>query len=86
MKLRSKMSGKVLDIVDMNPENGAHVQIWEDVNGANQEWKLVEAKAPKKAAAKKPAAKKAEPAKKAAPAKKAEPAVKAAGKRAKKSK
>ena len=69
-KIVSKASGKVLDIVDMSMENGARVQIWDDVNGAMQTWKLTAVKEPKKAAVKsepaKPAAEKAAPKKRVA--------------------
>ena len=39
-KLLNVRSGKVLDIVDMSDENGAPAQLWEDVNGDGQQWKL----------------------------------------------
>ena len=51
--VRSKLSGRVLDIVGMSQENGARLQIWDDVDGENQAWKFTEVKAAKK----KPAAK-----------------------------
>ena len=52
-KVRSKLSGRVLDIVGMSQENGASLQIWDDVDGENQAWKFTEVKAAKKPAAKK---------------------------------
>ena len=58
-KVRSKLSGRVLDIVGMSQENGARLQIWDDVDGENQAWKFTEVKAAKKPAAKKTAAKSA---------------------------
>ncbi|MEG1873742.1 MAG: RICIN domain-containing protein [Ruthenibacterium sp.] len=80
--MRSKLSGKVVDVVGMVTENGAHVQIWEDVDGENQQWAFtaVTAAAPKKVAAPKKAVK-AEKETVAAP-KKAEKAIKAAAKAA----
>ena len=41
-KLMNTQSGKVLDIVDMREDDGAPAQIWDDVDGAGQQWKLVE--------------------------------------------
>ena len=88
VKLKSMLSGKVLDIAGIAAGNGARVQIWEDVNGDNQLWRLTEVKPETAPAqqAEKPAAKKAPKkaapakkpaAKKAAPAKKEAPAKKA---------
>ena len=78
-KLLNVQSGKVLDIVDMSEEDGASAQLWDDVDGVGQQWKLVPAgeSAPAKTVtktAKKPAAPKKEAVK--AAAKKVEEAVK----------
>lgn len=72
-KLRSKVSGRCLDVVAMSVSDGARIQLWDDLDGENQKWMLIPVSAPKaekpveekKAPARKPAAKKA-PAKKPA--------------------
>ena len=46
-KIKSKVSGKCVDVVGMSQEDGARLQIWEDLNGDNQQWKLVEVVAKK---------------------------------------
>ena len=53
VKVRSNLSGKCMDIVGMSRENGARLQIWQDVNGDNQLWTITQAKEKK---AKKPEA------------------------------
>ena len=52
---------KCIDVVGMSNEDGARIQIWQDVNGENQKWTINEVKerTAKKAAAKKTVAKKA---------------------------
>ncbi len=69
---------KCIDVVGMSNEDGAHIQIWQDVNGENQKWTINEVKEraakkdeaaeaeEKKAPTKKTAAKKSTAAKKAA--------------------
>ena len=41
-KLTNVTAGKVLDVAFMSMEPGIPVQLWDDVGGENQEWKLVE--------------------------------------------
>lgn len=38
--LVSKQSGRVVDIADSDPSNGAKVQIWDWNGGTNQQWKI----------------------------------------------
>ena len=40
VKLRNVLADKVLDLVGMRVENGAQAQIWQDVSGENQLWRL----------------------------------------------
>ncbi len=39
-KIKSKLNHKCLDIAGISNENGAQIQIWDDVNGDNQKWKI----------------------------------------------
>ena len=39
-KLRNVLADKVIDLVGMRVENGTQAQIWQDVFGENQLWKL----------------------------------------------
>ena len=65
VKLRNVLADKVIDLVGMRVDNGTQAQIWQDVFGENQLWKIdpvpvrlldKEPPAPKpRAAAKKPA-------------------------------
>ena len=89
-KIKSKIGGKCLDIVGMDACNGAHIQIWEDVDGDNQKWSITQLAAKvaaeeKEPAAQKPAAKKTAAKKPAAkkPAAKKTAAKKPAAKKAK---
>ena len=40
VKLRNVLADKVIDLVGMRVENGTQAQIWQDVFGENQLWKL----------------------------------------------
>ena len=40
MKLRNVLADKVIDLVGMRVDNGTQAQIWQDVFGENQLWKL----------------------------------------------
>ena len=40
VKLRNVLADKVIDLVGMRVENGTQAQIWQDVYGENQLWKL----------------------------------------------
>ena len=90
-KIVNAKSGKCLDVVNMSEDDGAAIQIWENVEADNQEWKFeayppVEeapaAKAPAKketaAKAKAPAKSRAAAKKETAPVKEEAPAVKEA--------
>lgn len=39
-KIKSKQSNKCIDIAAISFDNGAPMQLWEDVNGDNQKWKI----------------------------------------------
>ena len=39
-KIKSKQSGKCLDIIGISSEDGAKIQLWSDTDGDNQKWKL----------------------------------------------
>ncbi len=41
VKLVNKASGKVLDVMAEGTSDGTWAQIWEDVDGGSQQWKLV---------------------------------------------
>ena len=57
VKIKSNLAGKCLDLVNMNTENGAVLQIWADVNGDNQYWTINEVTRKPKTSAKATAAK-----------------------------
>ena len=40
VKLRNVLADKVIDLVGMRVDNGTQAQIWQDVFGENQLWKL----------------------------------------------
>jgi hypothetical protein len=40
-RLRNVYADKVLDLVDMRLDNGAQAQIWKDVGGENQTWRIM---------------------------------------------
>ena len=40
VRIRSVLADKCIDLVGLNTRNGARAQIWLDVQGGNQEWKL----------------------------------------------
>src|SRR5699024_11400109 len=40
VKLRNVLADKVIDLVGMRVENGTQAQIWQDVSGENQLWRL----------------------------------------------
>ena len=42
MRIKSKQTGKCLDIVDMAKCDGAQLQIWDDVGGDNQAWLITD--------------------------------------------
>lgn len=41
VKLLNKASGKALDVMANGTSNGTWIQVWEDVDGESQQWKLV---------------------------------------------
>ena len=49
---RLHMSGKCIDVVDISDEDGTPLQIWDDLSGDNQMWKIAAVPVSKKAAAK----------------------------------
>ena len=78
VKIKSNLAGKCLDVIGMNTDNGAGLQIWADVNGDNQYWTIAEVTRKPKTSAKAAAAKEAAKAKEeAVEAPKAEPAKQA---------
>ena len=57
VKIKSNLAGKLLDVVGMSTENATPLQIWRDVDGANQYWTIAEVTRKPKASAKATAAK-----------------------------
>lgn len=41
-RIKARHSGKVLDVYQWNPNNGAEIRQWTDLNGTNQQWQVVE--------------------------------------------
>lgn len=41
-QIKSKANQKCIDVVEISKENGAKLQVWEDVDGNNQKWKFAE--------------------------------------------
>lgn len=42
VKFINKFTGKALDVVQEGTENGTWAQVWEDVDGASQQWKIID--------------------------------------------
>ena len=41
-KITAKQSGKVIEVEDFSQENGAVIQLWEDIGADSQQWKIVQ--------------------------------------------